>query len=86
MKIIRWLGYVLAKICTTISSGIYVNEDGINRVKQKMGNCPVIFAPSHRSYADFILMSYLLFTFDIEIPAIAAGMGESLNKLHKTKF
>lgn len=40
-----------------------------------MGNCPVIYAPSHRSYADFILMSYLLFTFDMEIPSIAAGMG-----------
>lgn len=39
-----------------------------------MGNCPVIYAPSHRSYADFILMSYLLFTFDMEIPSIAAGM------------
>ncbi|KAJ8925629.1 hypothetical protein NQ315_009473 [Exocentrus adspersus] len=39
-----------------------------------MGNCPVIFVPSHRSYADFILISYLCFTYDIEVPAIAAGM------------
>lgn len=43
-----------------------------------MGNCPVIFAPSHRSYADFILMSYVCFTYDLEIPAIAAGMGRFL--------
>ncbi|XP_049820228.1 dihydroxyacetone phosphate acyltransferase isoform X2 [Aethina tumida] len=39
-----------------------------------MGNCPVIFVPSHRSYADFIQLSYVCFTFDIAIPAIAAGM------------
>ncbi|KAJ8972251.1 hypothetical protein NQ314_000269, partial [Rhamnusium bicolor] len=39
-----------------------------------MGNCPVVFVPSHRSYADFILMSLVCFTYDIEIPAIAAGM------------
>jgi hypothetical protein len=40
-----------------------------------MGGNPVIFAPSHRSYGDFILMSYICFHYKIEIPAIAAGMG-----------
>lgn len=40
-----------------------------------MGNNPVIFVPSHRSYADFLLMSYITFHYDIEIPCIAAGMG-----------
>lgn len=41
-----------------------------------MGNVPVMYVPSHRSYADFILMSYICFHYDIEIPAIAAGMGK----------
>jgi glycerol-3-phosphate O-acyltransferase len=36
----------------------------------------VIFVPSHRSYADFILMSLMCFTEDLAIPAIAAGMGK----------
>ncbi|XP_045461662.1 dihydroxyacetone phosphate acyltransferase isoform X2 [Harmonia axyridis] len=39
-----------------------------------MGNNPIIFVPSHRSYADFILMSFVCFTYDVEIPCIAAGM------------
>lgn len=47
-----------------------------------MGTCPVIFVPSHRSYADFIIFSYMCFTEDVAIPAIAAGMG----KKHKTHF
>lgn len=34
----------------------------------------MIYLPSHRSYADFILMSYICFAHDIEVPAIAAGM------------
>ncbi|XP_050295744.1 dihydroxyacetone phosphate acyltransferase isoform X2 [Anthonomus grandis grandis] len=46
----------------------------IKEVKSRMGDCPVIFVPSHRSYADFIIFSYILFFYDIEIPAIAAGM------------
>lgn len=41
-----------------------------------MGHCPVIFVPSHRSYADFIVFSYVCYYYDIEIPAIAAGMGK----------
>ncbi|XP_018578709.1 dihydroxyacetone phosphate acyltransferase isoform X2 [Anoplophora glabripennis] len=74
LKVIRWLGLVLVEICLRMSTGIYVNVDNLLKLKTEMGNCPVIFVPSHRSYADFILMSYLCFTYDIEIPAIAAGM------------
>lgn len=44
-----------------------------------MGDTPIIFVPSHRSYADFILMSFACFTYNVEIPAIAAGMGKKLN-------
>lgn len=51
-----------------------------------MGNCPVIFVPSHRSYADFILTSLMFFTQDLAIPAITAGMGKGFiqyfEKLH----
>lgn len=37
---------------------------------------PVVILPSHRSYLDFILISYFMFEFDIQIPAIAAGQGQ----------
>jgi glycerone phosphate O-acyltransferase len=43
-----------------------------------MGDNPIIFAPSHRSYGDFILMSYICFHYKIEIPAVAAGMGKQI--------
>ncbi|GLV33264.1 Glyceronephosphate O-acyltransferase [Carabus blaptoides fortunei] len=74
LKLIRWLGLVLTKICQKVYAGIHVNEASVHRLKTAMGNCPVIFAPSHRSYADFILMSYILFHYNIEIPSIASGM------------
>lgn len=73
ITIIRRLGLLLTKICLNVYGGIHVN-DKIYRIKELMGNKPIIFLPSHRSYADFILMSYLCFTYNIEIPAIAAGM------------
>jgi len=49
------------------------------QVLSMMGDNPVIFAPSHRSYGDFILMSYLCFHYKIQIPAIAAGMGKQMH-------
>ena len=43
-------------------------------MKSRLGNEQVLYLPSHRSYLDFIMMSYVFFSFDLEIPAIAAGM------------
>lgn len=40
-----------------------------------MGKNPVLFLPTHRSYADFCLMTYLCYHYDIDLPAVAAGMG-----------
>lgn len=33
-----------------------------------------VYAPTHRSYLDFIMMSYILFTHDMALPNIASGM------------
>jgi hypothetical protein len=51
------------------------------QVLSVMGDNPVIFAPSHRSYGDFILMSYICFHYKIQIPAIAAGMGMQIMRV-----
>lgn len=47
----------------------------IPQLKRNMGQNPVIFLPTHRSYADFILMAFLCFNYDVEIPVVVAGMG-----------
>ncbi|XP_059619928.1 dihydroxyacetone phosphate acyltransferase [Phlebotomus argentipes] len=74
LPVIRWLGICIQSTIKKICTGVYVNESSIENVKRKVGSHPVLYLPSHRSYADFILMSYLCFTYDLEIPGIAAGM------------
>ncbi|KAH1015612.1 dihydroxyacetone phosphate acyltransferase [Dendroctonus ponderosae] len=74
LKVIRYLSYILSKLLLKVCSGVYVNYQGLLKIKSTMGNCPVIFVPSHRSYADFVIFSYVFFHYGIEIPAIAAGM------------
>lgn len=33
-----------------------------------------IYTPTHRSYLDFVLLSYILFSYDMALPNIASGM------------
>lgn len=76
MAIIRWCGIAITAIGKRICKGIYVNKASMDNLKQDLGKNPVLYLPSHRSYMDFILMSYICFHYDIEIPGIAAGMGK----------
>lgn len=75
MAIIRWCGIAITAIGKRICDGFYVNSASMANVRKDMGKCPVLYLPSHRSYMDFILMSYICYYYDIEIPGIAAGMG-----------
>lgn len=70
LPIIRTLGICLNKIFMGMTSGVYVHRSSIDLIKSALssGECPVIYLPSHRSYADFILMSYICFVHDMEIP------------------
>ena len=79
LAVIRWIGICLGRILKHICTALYVNEQSINHLKGVIGDRPILYLPSHRSYADFVLMSYICFGYDIEIPGIAAGMG---NKIH----
>ena len=46
------------------------------QLREVLADYPVVFLPSHRSYADFILISYVCFHYDLPLPFIAAAMGE----------
>ncbi|XP_038119057.1 dihydroxyacetone phosphate acyltransferase [Culex quinquefasciatus] len=74
LAVIRVLGTILNYIIRRILSGMYVNETKLEQLKSQFGDRTVLYLPSHRSYGDFILMSYVSFCYNIAIPGIAAGM------------
>ncbi|XP_046401821.1 dihydroxyacetone phosphate acyltransferase [Ischnura elegans] len=74
LPVIRWFGYFLTKVMKRIYSGVLVNSESIERMRDVMPDTPIILVPSHRSYADFLLLSYICFHFNISLPVIAAGM------------
>jgi glycerol-3-phosphate O-acyltransferase len=64
----RLLGYVWNRIY----KGIEVN--GIDRLRQLAHSHEVIYLPSHRSHADYLLLSYTLYQYGLVPPHIAAGI------------
>nr|XP_029510640.1 dihydroxyacetone phosphate acyltransferase-like [Oncorhynchus nerka] len=71
---IRLLGFTLSKVFKRLFSHININREGLNRLQQAIQEFPVILMPNHRSYVDFLVLSYILFTYDLPIPVIAAGI------------
>ncbi|CAB1342928.1 unnamed protein product [Coregonus sp. 'balchen'] len=71
---VRFFAFALSKAFKTLFQHVCVNEEGIQRLQQTIQEHPVVLLPSHRSYMDFLLMSYILYTYDLALPVIAAGM------------
>ncbi|XP_061756778.1 dihydroxyacetone phosphate acyltransferase [Nerophis ophidion] len=74
LSTIRFFAYSLNKVFKRLYRSICVNEEGIQRLQQVIQEHPVVLLPSHRSYMDFLLMSYIMYTYDLALPVIAAGM------------
>ena len=72
---IRFLNRVLTWFWNRIYAGIDVR--GIEGVAAVADTHTVVYAPSHRSHVDYLLLSYVLFHRGFMIPHIAAG--ENMN-------
>ncbi|XP_028386996.1 dihydroxyacetone phosphate acyltransferase [Phyllostomus discolor] len=71
---IRFLAFTLSKIFKQIFSKVCVNEEGIQKLQRAIQEHPVVLLPSHRSYIDFLMLSFLLYSYDLPVPVIAAGV------------
>lgn len=71
---IRIFAFALSKIFKQIFTKVCVNEEGIQKLQRAIQEHPVVLLPSHRSYIDFLILSFLLYNYDLPVPVIAAGM------------
>ncbi|KAM4712915.1 dihydroxyacetone phosphate acyltransferase isoform 1-T1 [Anableps anableps] len=74
LRFIRLMGFTVRKVFKRLFSAIYVNMKGVSALQQATQEFPVILMPNHRSYIDFLVVSYILFSYDIPVPVIAAGI------------
>ncbi|XP_004712263.1 dihydroxyacetone phosphate acyltransferase [Echinops telfairi] len=71
---VRFMAFILSKVLKQIFSKVCVNEEGIQKLQRAIQEHPVVLLPSHRSYIDFLILSFLLYNYDLPVPVIAAGM------------
>lgn len=79
---IRSFGLLIEYMIRKVHMSLFINRPQVDRIKAAGVRNPVIYLPTHRSYADFILFSYLCFYFDMEVPSVAAGMGKRAPVVH----
>ena len=68
---VRFFGYTLQKLFSSMFERIYVNEDMLRKLGRI--DAPVLLLPTHRSYLDFLMLSYVLFAYHVKVPFIVAG-------------
>eukprot|EP00058_Branchiostoma_floridae_P028049 XP_002613540.1 hypothetical protein BRAFLDRAFT_71820 [Branchiostoma floridae] len=73
MRSIRFFAYFLNKIFKALYKRIYVNGDDLEKLAKMSKDQPVLLLPSHRSYIDFLMLSYVAYCYDFPLPVIAAG-------------
>ncbi|WP_428380382.1 glycerol-3-phosphate 1-O-acyltransferase PlsB [Nevskia ramosa] len=69
---IRVMERVLTAIWNRVFKGVEVQ--GLERVRALAQSHEIVFMPSHRSHADYLLLSYVLYTAGLVPPHIAAGI------------
>jgi glycerol-3-phosphate O-acyltransferase len=68
---------VLARAFGRLYTSVEVDEDGLAQLRTLAAEAPIVLCPSHKSYVDFLVLSWLLYENGMTPPHIAAGMNLS---------
>ncbi|XP_055346787.1 dihydroxyacetone phosphate acyltransferase-like [Paramacrobiotus metropolitanus] len=76
MKYVRLMGYVLIKAVRRMYDHVWVNTETLHEMQSKFSDpsVPIVLMPTHRSYADFLLVSFVAFHYALPLPIIASGI------------
>jgi glycerol-3-phosphate O-acyltransferase len=64
---------LLTWIWNTIYDGIEVDVDSLDMVKHAAQKAPLVYIPCHKSHIDYLVLSYLLYKHNLNLPLVAAG-------------
>jgi len=73
---VRILHRLLRRLWTQLYDGVELS--GIDRLKEVVDGCELIYVPCHRSHIDYLLLSYILYVQGFSLPHIAAGVNLNL--------
>jgi len=76
LGMISSVAYAFRKVWRKLYNSIQVEKAGLERLQELARNMPkqsLVYIPTHRSYIDFLIISYICFDAGLPIPFIAAG-------------
>lgn len=68
---------ILKGVFRSLFSGLIFNEEGLAHAKRLYAKAPVVFVPNHKSHADYLILSHILYNNNMTIPHVAAGLNLS---------
>ena len=72
MPVVRFMAWTLHKIFRRIYEKVYVNSEMFDTLREieKEKKIPIVLLPTHRSYIDFLIVSYIFFLYQLKLPYI----------------
>jgi glycerol-3-phosphate O-acyltransferase len=71
--IIRLFELLLDTVVNRIYDGIEVDQAGLERVRDAARRGTLVLLPSHKSHVDYLMLSYVFYHADLQLPLVAAG-------------
>lgn len=74
MPVIRFMAWTLHKIFKRIYEKVNVNSQMfslLSKIQNERKN-PIVLLPTHRSYLDFLIVSYIFFLYKLKLPHIVS--------------
>jgi len=68
------MGWILEKVFHTIYQGFTFDKEQFKKIRDTSKDGVLVFIPNHRSYLDFLVLSYFLFREQMVTPHVAAGI------------
>ncbi len=72
-RMTRAMEPLLDTLARRVFSGVDVDAEGMERVREASRRGVVVFLPSHKSHVDYLLLSWALRKHWLELPLVAAG-------------
>ncbi len=63
----------LTWIWHTLYDGIELDVNSLDLVKHAAKQAPLVYVPCHKSHIDYLILSYLLYKHNLNLPLVAAG-------------
>ena len=75
MPVVRLFSWVLKKFWRAAYEKIVVNRSSLKNFRKftEETNAPIVIVPTHKSLIDYLLISYVLFTYKIRVPYMVSS-------------